>query len=116
MIYTSSSALFDGAPIHRYLTRELLASREAGGATVARGVWGFHGQRKPHGDTLFQVTRQVPVMTIIVDTPEHIARSFDIVDQCTRKHGLVTSEMVPALVVIDGDRRMGGTELAEYGY
>jgi PII-like signaling protein len=116
MIYTSSSALFDGAPIHRYLTRELLASREAGGATVARGVWGFHGQRKPHGDTLFQVTRQVPVMTIIVDTPEHIARSFDIVDKCTRKHGLVTSEMVPALVVIDGDRRMGGTELAEYGY
>jgi PII-like signaling protein len=39
------------------------------GATVLRGIWGFHGDHPPHGDKLFQLSRQVPVVTIIIDTP-----------------------------------------------
>ena len=97
MVYTSEAALHDGAPIHRALVRQLRTFRRASGATVLRGIWGFHGDRKPHGDKLIQLGRQVPVTTIIVDTPDRIARSFDIVDELTREHGLVTSEMVPAL-------------------
>ena len=116
MIYTSSSALHDGAPIHRALIRELRVSGTASGATVLRGVWGFHGSRKPHGDRLFQLSRRVPVTTIVIDTPDRIARSFEIVDEFTREHGLVTSEMVPALVVVDGTERIGGTGLADYQY
>lgn len=42
--------------------------------------------------------------TIIVDTPQAIARSFDIVDELTNWHGLVTSEMVPAAVSLTGSR------------
>ena len=116
MIYTSSSAIYRGAPIHRFLVWRLRASGVSSGATVLRGIRGFHGQREPHGDKLFQLTRQVPVTTIIVDTPERIARSFEIVDECTREHGLVTSELVPALVYVDGGKRIGGTELANYQY
>jgi PII-like signaling protein len=116
MIYTSSSALHDGAPIHRALIRELRVSGAASGATVLRGVWGFHGSRKPHGDRLFQLSRQVPVTTIVIDTPDRIARSFEIVDEFTREHGLVTSEMVPALVIVDGTGRIGGTGLADFRY
>jgi PII-like signaling protein len=93
-----------------------MAQRTASGATVLRGVWGFHGARKPHGDTLFQLSRQVPVTTIIVDPPDRVARSFEIVDEFTSEHGLVTSEMVPALVLVDGEERIGGTELADYRY
>ena len=36
-------------------------------------------------------------LTIIVDTPERIAQSFQIVDELTDEAGLVTSEMVPAM-------------------
>ncbi len=54
--------------------------------------------------------------TIIIDSPDRIARSFDIVDELTREHGLVTSEMVPALVLVDGDERIGGTGIADYRY
>jgi PII-like signaling protein len=114
MIYTSSAALHNGAPIHRGMIRELRASDAASGATVLRGVWGFHGNRKPHGDRLFQLSRHVPVTTIIVDRPDRIARSFEVVDEFTREQGLVTSEMVPALVLVDGDERIGGTGLADY--
>jgi PII-like signaling protein len=98
------------------LTRELRARGAASGATVLRGMWGFHGNRKPHGDKLLQLTRRVPVTTIIVDTPDRIARSFEIVDEFTREQGLVTSEMVPALVLVDGDERIGGTGLADFRY
>ena len=48
----------------------------ASGATVLRGIWGFHGDHEPHGDKLIQVGRQVPVTTIVVDSPERIAREL----------------------------------------
>jgi hypothetical protein len=34
-------------------------------------------------------------VTVIIDTPEGIARSFAVVDRATRQRGLVTSEIVP---------------------
>jgi PII-like signaling protein len=116
MVYTSETTLHDGAPIHRAIVRRLFESRAASGATVLRGIWGFHGDHKPHGDKMFQLSRQVPVTTIVVDSPERIAASFDIIDELTDRHGLVTSELVPALVSIDGGQRRGGTALARYHY
>jgi PII-like signaling protein len=116
MIYTSEATLHDGVPIHRGLVRRLRDSYAVSGATVLRGVWGFHGDHKPHGDKLIQLSRQVPVTTIVVDTPERIAASFDIVDELTAEHGLVTSELVPALVSVDGNERIGTTQLARFNY
>ncbi len=115
-IYTSESAHHDGVPIHRALIRRLWESHTASGATVLRGIWGFHGNHKPHGDKVIQYGRQVPVSTIVVDTPEVIARCFDIVNEVTGRHGLVTSEMVPALLMLDGAVRSGATDLADYRY
>jgi PII-like signaling protein len=116
MIYTSESTRHDGVPIHRALIRRLWESGTASGATVLRGIWGFHGDHEPHGDKLIQFGRQVPVTTIIVDTPDSIARSFDIVEEVTGTHGLVTCEMVPALLMLDGGRRQGSLDLADYRY
>jgi len=115
-IHTDAATHHDGVPIHRALVRKLWESHTVGGATVLRGIWGFHGDHKPHGDKLIQYGRQVPVTTIVVDTPEVVARCFDIIDQVTGRHGLVTSEMVPALLTLDGDVRQGTTELADYEY
>jgi PII-like signaling protein len=41
--------------------------------------------------------RHVPVMTTTIDTPARTERSFEVIDELTREHGLVTSEMVPAI-------------------
>jgi PII-like signaling protein len=94
MVYGSEQAKFEGVPMHVALVRAL---RETGarGATALRGVWGFHGAHAPHGDRLLQVRRHVPVVTVVVDTPEAIARAFGVVDAITRERGLVTSEAVP---------------------
>jgi PII-like signaling protein len=116
MVYTSEATVHDGVPIHRAIVQRLFDSGAATGATVLRGIWGYHGDHKPHGDKMIQLTRQVPVTTIVVDSPERIAASFDIIDDLTDRHGLVTSELVPALVSIDDGERRGGTALAHYHY
>lgn len=111
MVYTSESHIHEGEPVHRAIMRRLRATR-AGGATALRGVWGFHGDHEPHGDRLFQVGRRVPVVTILVDTPSNIASAFEVIDELTREHGLVTCETVPAMQYFDGDTRHGGLRLA----
>ncbi|OBB72843.1 DUF190 domain-containing protein [Mycobacterium sp. 852014-52144_SCH5372336] len=114
MIHTSEATLHGRVPIHRALVRRLHEVEASGGATVLRGIWGFRGGQKPHGDRLIQAARQVPVTTIVVDSPARIAAAFDIVDELTTEDGLVTSELVPALVAIDGGERRGSLQLARY--
>jgi PII-like signaling protein len=114
MVYTSEADRHDGVPIHRALIQRLRQHKSSNGATILRSVWGFHGSHPPHGDQLFRLTRRVPVVTIIADTPANIAASFDVVDELTGSHGLVTSEVVPALVSVDGEDRYGGTDLARH--
>lgn len=116
MVHTSEATGHGGSPIHRALVRRLLESGMARGATVLRGIWGFHGAHEPHGDKLFQLVRRVPVVTIVIDRPEWIVRSFDIVDELTAEHGVVTSEMVPAAVSLEGPEHHGGTRLARFDY
>ena len=115
MVYSSESARVDGVPIHRALIQRLRQRESSRGATVLRGIWGFHGDHEPHGDKLFTLGRHVPVVTIIIDTPDNIAASFGVVDEITREQGLVTSEMVPALMFGDDDGT-GGARMARHQY
>jgi PII-like signaling protein len=96
MVYTSEAALHHGQPVHRAIVRGLLAAGMSG-ATTQRGIWGFQGDHAPHGDRLLQLGRHVPVVTIVIDSPERIAMAFTIVDELTAEQGLVTSETVPAM-------------------
>lgn len=115
-MFSSESAQYDRQPVHRALIRRLRESNVARGATALRGIWGFHGDHEPHGDKLFQLARHVPVTTIIIDTPAHIAQSFDIIDEVTQEHGLVISEMVPALLSLNDDTHRGGLRLARHDF
>ncbi len=103
MIYTSHSATHEGHPLHHAIIRRLRES-DAAGATTLRGIWGFHGDHAPHGDKFFQIRRHVPVCTITIDTPERTAQAFKIIDELTPEHGLVTSEMVPAVRAMSEQR------------
>ena len=104
MVYAGEQSRHDGRPLSGQLMRAL---RQAGaaGATSLRGIWGYHGEHAPHGDTLWQLRRRVPVLTVVVDRPRRIRELFAIVDEMTRETGLVTSEIVPG-------HRAGGLRLA----
>jgi PII-like signaling protein len=116
IVYTSESARHNRVPIHRGLIYQLQKRKAPDGATALRGIWGFHGDHRPHGDRIFSLGRHVPVATVIVDAPANIAESFDVVDELTRDQGLVTSEMVPALVSDEGDNNQGGPAIASHRY
>lgn len=115
MIYTSQSATHEGRPLNVEIIRRLRQSDSAG-ATSLRGVWGFHGSHAPHGDRFSQVRRRVPVVTIAIDTPERTARSFEIIHELTAEHGLVTSEMVPAMTAMSESETVGGLKLASHDF
>jgi PII-like signaling protein len=116
MVFTDEDACHDGQPIHRALVRRLRETHHCSGATVLRGLWGFSDDAHPHGDRMLQIGRRVPVATVIVDSPQAIAASFGIIAELTAQRGLVTSEMVPAAVALDGSGRRGGTRLARHRY
>ncbi len=111
MIYAGEQAQVNGHPLYAELVRRLRAAG-ARGATALRGVWGYHGAHPPHGDSLLALRRQVPVVTVIVDTPERTQRWFEIVDDLTAETGLVTSEIVPATRVSGSNAPEEGLTLA----
>jgi PII-like signaling protein len=114
MVYCGEQSRHEGRPLYAELVRALRGAGAAG-ATALRGVWGYHGDHEPHGDSLWQLRRRVPVVTVIVDTPERIRRWFAIVDELTAETGLVTSEQVPALRATGPDIARGGLRLADPG-
>jgi len=105
-VYTSEAARHGSQPVHRAIVRGL---RSAGlsGATSYRGIWGFHGERPPHGDRLLQLGRHVPVITTVIDTAGRISAAFDIIDELTSERGLVTSETVLAMRATSGHHQRG---------
>jgi PII-like signaling protein len=115
MVFTSEHALHEGVPVHRAIVARLRRSG-ARGATAVRGIWGFAGTQAPHGDRLLQLGRRVPVLTVVIDSPERIAASFDVVDELTGDHGVVSSEMVPALAAVGGAGDGGGLGLARHAF
>lgn len=88
MVYTSESAHSGGEPIHRAILQRFRRREAPDGATVLRGTWGFHGNHRPHGDKLLSLSRRVPVVTIVVDTPANVAESFDVIDELTQGRAL----------------------------
>jgi len=111
MVYSGEQARHDGAPLHHRLMRDLRRAGAAG-ATSLRGVWGYHGDHAPHGDSFWQLRRRVPIVTVIVDTSERMRRWFAVVDEVTRESGLVTSEIVPAFRASAAGNHVGGLTLA----
>ena len=111
MVHTGEQSRHQGHPLHHQLIRRL---REAGaaGATSLRGIWGYHGNHKPHGDTFWQLQRHVPILTVIIDTPGRIRDWYTIVDELTDETGVVTSEMVPAFRATGPNLQQGGLKLA----
>lgn len=112
-VFTGEQAHADGRPLHQRLVRDLRAAG-ARGATSLRGVWGYHGDHRPHGDTLWQLRRRAPIVTVVIDTPARIRRWFAIVDRRTRATGLVTCATVPALRATAPGLDYGALRLADH--
>jgi PII-like signaling protein len=110
-VYASERSRHGHEPLHGALIRRLRAEGAAG-ATALRGLWGYHGEHRPHGERFWSLARHVPVLGVLLDTQANMARWFEIVDELTQQTGLVTSEIVPALRAAGPEVVHGGLELA----
>lgn len=110
-VYAGEQTHYRGEPLYSALVRRLRAEG-AGGATALRGLWGYHGEHRPHGESPWSIRRRVPVLTVTLDTPANSRRWFEIVDEMTPHAGLVTSEIVPALRAAAPGVQHGGLALA----
>jgi PII-like signaling protein len=111
MVHASEDARHGGHALYVQLIRRL-REEGASGATALRGIWGYSGDREPHGDRLLSLRRRVPVVTVVVDKPDAIQRWWRVIDEVTDEAGLVTSEMVPAFQAVGPEIRTGGLRLA----
>ena len=116
MVYTSNSATHDGQPLHLAIVRRLREA-DAAGATCLRGIWGFHGD---HAPARRQAPADPPPRARVHDRDRHArahrtARS-QIIDELTSEHGLVTSEMVPAVTAMSESETHGGLRLANHDF
>jgi PII-like signaling protein len=114
MVHADHDTRHGQHPLYVELVRRLRAAR-AGGATVLEGIWGYHGGRAPGGDRLLALRRHVPTTTVVIDVPERIQQSFEIVDEVTEAGGVVTSELVPAFRARGAWGEAGGLRLAGGG-
>jgi PII-like signaling protein len=95
-VYAGEQARHEGRLLYSALVRRLRGEGIAG-AVVLRGLWGYHGEHRPHGERFFSPRRHVPVVTVLIDTPANTHRWLAIVDEMTQEGGLVTSESVEEL-------------------
>jgi len=94
-VYASEQSTHQSRPLHSALVRRL-REQNAAGVTVLRGLWGYHGDHRPHGERFWSLRRHVPAITVLLDTPANSRRWFEMVAEMTDEAGLVTSELVPA--------------------
>ena len=95
MIHAARDTRFGGESLHYQLVEQLRRSG-ASGATSLRGIWGYRGQATANGDSAWSLRRTSPVVTIVIDRDQQLAESWEAIDLLTSRHGLVTSELVPA--------------------
>ena len=111
MLYSSEQTHASGHPVHVEATRRLREAA-AGGATALRGIWGYHGDHLPHGDSFWSLKRRVPTLTVVVDRPTENQGVGRVARRDHAERGLITSEMVPAFRAAGPDMDHGGLRLA----
>ena len=86
---------------HRPLYTEIVhRAHDAGlaGASVLRGIEGFGaGSSRIHTSRILSLSEDLPVVVVIIDTPEHIEAFLPRVEEIVRE-GLVTLEDVDVAV------------------
>ncbi len=91
-IFLGQSDQWQGRPLHAALL-ELFRSRGLAGATVLQAVAGFGPDSIVHTAKLLRLSRDLPIVIEVVDSPERLEAVLPEVDRMMQG-GLITMEKV----------------------
>jgi PII-like signaling protein len=106
MVFAGEQDRYEGRALHAELVRALRRDGAAG-ATTVRAVWGYSSGQEPSGDRFMALRRSVPMITVVIDTPERVRRWLAPIDRIA-PDAVVTSEFVPRMLTA-GARAVLGT-------
>jgi hypothetical protein len=92
IVYVGESDQWQGQPVYLALVEEAKKHKIAG-ATVIRGVegFGFRNAGKIHTARIFELSSELPMLILIIDSQEAIEGFLPVVKEIVTK-GLVTLE------------------------
>jgi len=91
-VFLGESDRWEGEPLHDAIVKRLRLM-DIAGATVYRGILGYGAKGHTHRDRFFHLSRDLPVMISVVDTPEKIAAAARTVEEMLVDGLLVLSDV-----------------------
>ena len=89
-IFISEDDRFEGSCLFELIVQKAREFKMAG-ATVFRGIMGFHGKNKIQTSTILRLSENMPIVIEIVDTKSNIDKFLPFIRKVVI-NGLVTTE------------------------
>jgi PII-like signaling protein len=110
-IYMGEADQWDGEPLYDAILKRL-RMMDISGATVYRGILGYGAKGETHKEHFFHISRDLPIMIAVIDTPEKIAEALEIVEGMI-EDGLIVTSNVDMIRLVHanpaGEEAPGGT-------
>lgn len=90
-VYLGEADKWHGEPLYNAIVKRL-RMMEIAGATVYKGILGYGAKGHEHKKTFFQVSRNLPVMVTVIDTPEKIAAAAEVIETMMEDGLIVISD------------------------
>jgi PII-like signaling protein len=111
-IYMGEADQWDGEPLYDAIVKRL-RMMDISGATVYRGILGYGAKGETHKEHFFHISRDLPIMIAVIDTPEKIAEALEIVESMI-EDGLIVTSNVDMIWLVHanpaGEEAPGGTD------
>ena len=100
-LFIGESDTWHGKPLYQAIV-ERVRQEGLAGATVLRGIEGFGADSRIHTSRILRLSKDLPVVIEIVDTPEQIDRVVPILDEMVGE-GMLTLERVQIVLYRSSD-------------
>lgn len=91
-IFLGESDRLDGEPLHDAIVKRL-RMMDIAGATVYRGILGYGAKGHTHKDRFLHLSRDLPIMISVIDTPENVRQAAAVVEAMMVDGLLVISDV-----------------------
>jgi len=109
-IFIGEADQWHGEPLHEAIVKRM-RMMEIAGATVYRGILGYGAKGHTHKRSFMHISRDLPVMISIIDTPEKLAAASAVIE-AMMEDGLIVLSDVDIIRLVHGH---SVTEAADAG-